>query len=82
MQTTIVFALFCEAFIGGVSSAHGEIFRQKSDTFVFFVPYMDCIVCGADKMGKVRFRDKCKKISATDCGADNEDLSAYSQIRR
>ena len=30
MQTTIVFALFCEAFIGGVSSAHGEIFWQKS----------------------------------------------------
>ena len=30
MQTTIVFALFCEAFIGGVSSAHGEILRKKS----------------------------------------------------
>ena len=30
MQTTIVFALFCEAFIGGVSSAHGEILSEKS----------------------------------------------------
>ena len=30
MQTTIVFALFCEAFIGGVSSAHGEIKCEKS----------------------------------------------------
>ena len=30
MQTTIVFALFCEAFIGGVSSAHGEILCKKS----------------------------------------------------
>ena len=29
MQTTIVFAPFCEAFIGGVSFAHGEIFYRK-----------------------------------------------------
>ena len=39
MQTTIDFALFCEAFIGGVSSAHGEILSKKM-TFPlhFFIP--------------------------------------------
>ena len=36
MQRTIVFALFCDAFIGGVSSAHGEAFHQKKLLFLLF----------------------------------------------
>ena len=40
-RRTIVFALFCDAFIGGVSLAHGEGFYKKTtknvdNSIVFF----------------------------------------------
>ena len=36
MQIPIGFAPFCDAFIGGVSSAHGEILCQKNAFFPDF----------------------------------------------